>query len=73
MDFHLLSDEQLTRIHEVSVEILRDPGIRVTTEEARTLLLDAGCTLLAVRVAGIQDTSAPVASNIARKPSGSSA
>lgn len=47
MDFRLLSDEQLTRIHDASLEILRDPGIRVTTEEARALLLDAGCTLVA--------------------------
>ena len=47
MGFRLLSNDQLTRIHDASLEILRDPGIRVTTEEARVLLLDAGCTLVA--------------------------
>ena len=45
MDFRLLPDEHLTRIHEASLEILRDPGIRVTTDEARALLLDAGCSV----------------------------
>jgi len=41
--FRLLGDEHLERIHAASLEILRDPGIRVTTEDARALLLDAGC------------------------------
>ncbi len=39
----MLTDEQLDRIHAASLEILRDPGIRVTTDEARSLLLEAGC------------------------------
>jgi trimethylamine---corrinoid protein Co-methyltransferase len=42
--FRLLSDDHLERIHSASLEILRDPGIEVTTEEARSLLLGAGCT-----------------------------
>jgi trimethylamine--corrinoid protein Co-methyltransferase len=46
VNFRLLSDEQIARLHEASLEILRDPGIRVTTERARTLLLDAGCGLV---------------------------
>jgi trimethylamine--corrinoid protein Co-methyltransferase len=46
VNFRLLSDEQIARLHEASLEIVRDPGIRVTTERARTLLLDAGCGLL---------------------------
>jgi trimethylamine--corrinoid protein Co-methyltransferase len=41
--FRPLTDEQLGGIHAASLEILRDPGIRVTTEEARSLLLGAGC------------------------------
>jgi len=42
--FRTLSTEQIEAIHAASLEILRDPGIRVTTEEARDLLLAAGCT-----------------------------
>jgi len=43
VDFRLLDDQQLGRIHSASLEILRDPGVRVTTRDARSLLVDAGC------------------------------
>ena len=43
MTYRLLTDEQLERIHAASLEILREPGVRITTEEARALLLGAGC------------------------------
>ncbi len=41
--FRLLSDEKIQRIHEASLEVLEEVGVRITTEEARTLLADAGC------------------------------
>lgn len=41
----VLSDAKLQRIHDAATELLEDPGVQITTEEARHLLLDAGCTL----------------------------
>ncbi|MEE9248104.1 MAG: trimethylamine methyltransferase family protein [Dehalococcoidia bacterium] len=43
--FRLLSGEKLQRIHEASLEVLEDVGVRFTTEAARKLLADAGCTV----------------------------
>jgi trimethylamine--corrinoid protein Co-methyltransferase len=40
-----LTDDQLDRIHETSLEILARPGMRITTEPARKLLADAGCPI----------------------------
>jgi trimethylamine---corrinoid protein Co-methyltransferase len=40
--FRLLDEAQLDALHLAAVEILADPGIRVTTEEARALLVDGG-------------------------------
>lgn len=43
--FRLLSDAQLDRLHEAAVELLRDPGVRIMTAEARELLTGAGAAL----------------------------
>jgi len=43
--FRVLSDLQRQRIHEAAAGLLADPGVRITTREARTLLLDGGATL----------------------------
>ncbi|MFQ5873684.1 MAG: trimethylamine methyltransferase family protein, partial [Dehalococcoidia bacterium] len=43
--FRLLSDKKLQRIHEASLEVLEDVGLKVTTEEALQLLVDAGSTV----------------------------
>jgi trimethylamine--corrinoid protein Co-methyltransferase len=43
--FRVLSDAQRQRIHEAAVELLADPGVRITTPEARALLLDGGAAL----------------------------
>jgi trimethylamine--corrinoid protein Co-methyltransferase len=40
--FRLLDDGQLDALHSAALEVLEDPGVRVTTEEALGLLLDAG-------------------------------
>lgn len=40
--FRLLDDAQLDALHEAALAVLADPGIRVTTDEARTLLAQAG-------------------------------
>ncbi len=42
--FRIVSDEGLRRIHGAAISLLQDPGVQVTTEAARTLLLDAGCS-----------------------------
>jgi len=44
--FRVLSDAQRQRIHEAAVGLLADPGVRITTEAARLLLLDGGATLV---------------------------
>jgi trimethylamine--corrinoid protein Co-methyltransferase len=38
-----LSESQLDRLHEASLAMLADPGMRITTEPARRLLAGAGC------------------------------
>ncbi|MFQ5873090.1 MAG: trimethylamine methyltransferase family protein, partial [Dehalococcoidia bacterium] len=43
--FRLLSDEKLQRIHEACLEVLEDVGVKITTEPALKLLVDAGCTI----------------------------
>ncbi len=43
--FRLLSDEKLERVHEASLEMLKNVGVRITTEPALQLLTDAGCTI----------------------------
>ena len=40
-----LSAGQLNKIHESSLEILRETGLNVHSEELRTLLADNGCTI----------------------------
>lgn len=40
--FRLLSDARLEHLHVAAMELLRDPGLRIMTEEARRVLLDAG-------------------------------
>ncbi len=40
-----LSEAQLERVHDASLDMLADPGMRVTTERARRLLAGAGCQL----------------------------
>lgn len=42
----LLSSEDLTRIHNASLQILSEVGIRVKSDFGRKLLLDNGCTAL---------------------------
>jgi trimethylamine--corrinoid protein Co-methyltransferase len=62
-----LTQSQLDRLHATSLEMLADPGMRITTEPARGLLADAGC-----RVDG-EDVSFPpelVEWAIAAAPSG---
>ncbi|MEE9199775.1 MAG: trimethylamine methyltransferase family protein, partial [Dehalococcoidia bacterium] len=44
--FRLLTDEKLHRIHEASLEVLEDVGVRIATEAARELLADAGCKVI---------------------------
>lgn len=51
--FRLLDDAQLDALHEAALEVLRDPGVRVTTEEARALLRDAGARFTGPDVVGI--------------------
>lgn len=41
-----LSDGDLDRLHGASLGVLRDPGVRITTEEARELLLANGAELV---------------------------
>ncbi|MFQ5875848.1 MAG: trimethylamine methyltransferase family protein, partial [Dehalococcoidia bacterium] len=41
--FRLLSDEKIERIHQASLEVLEEVGVKITTKEARKLLVDAGC------------------------------
>lgn len=53
MSFRLLPEDSLARLHEASLEILRDPGIRVTTEPARALLEGVGCALTGEDVVSI--------------------
>ncbi len=43
--FRLLSDAQLDRLHDAAVELLRDPGVRIMTADARELLVSAGAAL----------------------------
>ena len=40
-----LSDDQLERIHQTTLDILERPGMRITTEPARALLATAGCRI----------------------------
>lgn len=40
-----LSEEEILRIHAAALEVLADTGVRVTTSEARELLLEAGASL----------------------------
>ncbi|HET9722368.1 MAG TPA: trimethylamine methyltransferase family protein, partial [Actinomycetota bacterium] len=40
-----LSDAALDRLHEAALAVLWDPGARITTVEARDLLLEHGATL----------------------------
>jgi trimethylamine---corrinoid protein Co-methyltransferase len=42
--FRLLDDAQIDALHAAALEILHDPGIRVTTADAHGLLLEAGVT-----------------------------
>lgn len=43
--FRLLSEGELEHLHGAALELLQDPGVRIMTEDARALLLDAGATL----------------------------
>jgi trimethylamine--corrinoid protein Co-methyltransferase len=43
--FRMLSDAQLAQIHDASLEILGQTGVRVHDSEARDLLGDAGCLI----------------------------
>ena len=47
-DFRVLSDAQRQRIHDAALAILDDPGVRITTADARDVLVGAG----AVRAGG---------------------
>lgn len=40
-----LSEEEILRLHAAALEVLADTGVRVTTPEARELLLEAGAQL----------------------------
>lgn len=40
-----LTLEEIHSLHSAALDVLADPGVRVTTPEARQLLLDAGATL----------------------------
>lgn len=50
-EFRFLAADDIARIQEASLDVLRDPGVRIMTEEARAMLLEAGATL-----AGGEDT-----------------
>lgn len=43
--FRLLSDDKLERIHEASLDLLENVGIKITTAAAVKLLTAAGCTV----------------------------
>ncbi|AFV12931.1 trimethylamine methyltransferase [Thermacetogenium phaeum DSM 12270] len=43
MKFEILPEEELMKVHEASVEILKNTGIRTTSPKFRSLLLDNGC------------------------------
>jgi len=51
--FRLLEDAQLQRLHQTTLALLEDPGVQITTEEARALLVGGGCTLGAADVVSI--------------------
>lgn len=40
----ILSGAKLQRLHDAAIELLEDPGVQITSEEARHVLLDAGCS-----------------------------
>ncbi len=42
--FRVLSEEQRRRIHDAALAVLEDPGVRITTNAARDILLGAGAT-----------------------------
>ena len=42
--FRMLSDENIGRIHEAAIQVLEKTGIKVATQEAIQLLVDAGCS-----------------------------
>lgn len=44
--FRLLSDVKLERMHEASIQVLEEVGVRITTPAALKLLSDAGCTVV---------------------------
>jgi trimethylamine--corrinoid protein Co-methyltransferase len=43
--YRLLTDAELDRIHDASLQILDRTGVRVLSAESRNLLADAGCTV----------------------------
>lgn len=42
--FRVLTDDGRRRIHDAALAVLEDPGVRITTLEARRVLVDAGAT-----------------------------
>ncbi len=43
MNFNFFSDDDLTRIHQTSFDILKQTGIRTDSNLFKTLLSDHGC------------------------------
>lgn len=62
----VIPEEALRRIHGAALEILEDPGVEIATEEARELLLAAGCSAAGENVISIP--SALVEDSIACAP-----
>jgi trimethylamine--corrinoid protein Co-methyltransferase len=55
MKFDYLSEEELTRVHEASVEILKTIGISTSSKRFKQLLLDNGCMESGSRILFSQD------------------
>ena len=43
--YHLLSTEQITKIHHATLELLESVGVRIMLREAVHMLGDAGCQI----------------------------
>ena len=41
----VLSEKEITDIHDATCEVLEDTGVAINTQQGRKILLDAGCKL----------------------------
>lgn len=55
MRFDLLSEEEVVRVHEMSIKILKEIGIETKSERFKTILLDHGCIEQKGRILFTQD------------------